>query len=110
MKHRNQKVLPAEQRRRIRRRIGGGIAVIVALYVVIPMIFGDMGLVKYIQMRRTFDQTLRENLNLAEENRRLDAEVRAFRSDPDKIEETARERLGLVRPGERVYRFEPERP
>jgi len=83
---------------------------IVVLYVLIPMIFGDMGLVKYIKMRRTLDQTVQENKRLAEENGTLESDVRALRSDPEKIEQMARERLGLVRPGEKVYRFEAERP
>jgi cell division protein FtsB len=51
-----------------------------------------------------------ENARLAEENARLSREVKALRTDPAAMERAAREDLGLVRPGERVYRVEGPGP
>ena len=42
---------------------------------------------------------------LAKENVRLREENRLLRDDPEEIERIARDVLGLVRPGERVYEF-----
>ncbi|HUL59869.1 MAG TPA: septum formation initiator family protein [Anaeromyxobacteraceae bacterium] len=51
-----------------------------------------------------------DNARLAEENARLSREVKALRTDPSAMERAAREDLGLVRPGERVYRVEGPGP
>ena len=50
------------------------------------------------------------NSELDAENRRLAREIEALRNDPSAAEAVARDELGLVRPGEKVFRFEgPER-
>jgi cell division protein FtsB len=51
-----------------------------------------------------------DNARLATESGRLSREVKALRSDPEAMERAAREDLGLVRPGERVYRVEGPGP
>jgi cell division protein FtsB len=38
---------------------------------------------------------------------KLTAEVDRLRTDPEYIEQIAREKLGLVKPGERVYKLPP---
>lgn len=84
---------------------------LVGLYLLVPLIVGDMGLVKYFKMRNTYHQLQQEIQQLSEENQKIEKEIRALRSDPVKIEQFARERLGMVRPGEVVYQFEPaDRP
>jgi len=63
--------------------------------------------------RRLADEAGRveaDNARLAEENARLSREVKALRTDPSAMERAAREDLGLVRPGERVYRVEGPEP
>lgn len=56
-------------------------------------------------------QRLREeNRSLAEENRRLDLEIRALRDNRAYQEKVIRDALGLVRPGELLFRLEPEAP
>jgi cell division protein FtsB len=44
-----------------------------------------------------------------EENRRLDAEIKALKSDPKAIEKEAREQLRYAKPGEFIYLL-PEQP
>jgi cell division protein FtsB len=46
------------------------------------------------------------NADLEAENRRLALEIEALRHDTAALESVARDELGLVRPGERVFRFE----
>jgi cell division protein FtsB len=79
----------------------------IGLYLLVPLIVGDMGLVKYFKMRKTYHRLQEEIQHLSDENQKIEGEVRALRSDPVRIEQLARARLGLVRPGEVVYQFEP---
>ena len=44
---------------------------------------------------------------LRSDTARLTAEVERLRTDPEYIEQIAREKLGLVKPGERVYKLPP---
>ena len=48
-----------------------------------------------------------ENEKLREKNLRLRREARALAGDPAALERAAREELGYVRPGERVYELPP---
>jgi cell division protein FtsB len=48
-----------------------------------------------------------ENEKLREKNQRLRQEARALAGDPAALERAAREELGYVRPGERVYLLPP---
>ena len=99
-----------EQHRKLRRRIIWGVGAVVSFYLLVPLIVGDMGLVKYFEMRRTHHQLQQEIQRVSDENKEIEDEIHALRSDPVKIEQLARERLGLVRPGETVYQFEPASP
>jgi cell division protein FtsB len=47
---------------------------------------------------------------LTDERGRLLAEIRALRGDPVAVEAVAREKLGMVRPGEIVIRWSAEAP
>lgn len=71
--------------------------------------FGDMGLFTYLQMRDHARQLEQEIKDLERTNTELRTEIRRAQSDPVRIEELARERLGFVRPGETVYQIVKER-
>jgi len=92
---------------RVRRRVFWGIGILLALYVLIPLLVGDMGVVKYFKMRRDYERFRQDIQHLSKENEKIQGRIRALRSDPETIEQIARDRLGLVRPGEIVYQFEP---
>jgi len=96
-----------ERNQKLRRRFAWGIAAIVLFYLLVPLIVGDMGLVKYFRMRQTQHRLQEEIQQLSEENKKIEGDIQALRSDPARIERLARERLGLVRPGEVVYQFLP---
>ena len=67
------------------------------------MIFDDMGLSKYLTMRKQAQQLRQEIGELEESNAALRKEIDRIQHDPARLEELARERLGLVRKGETVY-------
>ena len=81
----------------------GGLTVIG--YLVFPLILGHMGLLQYLKMRNTHNEMRTEMQRLSVENIKIQKDIQALRSDPDLIETMARQRLGLVRPGEVVFQF-----
>lgn len=99
-----------ERNQKVRRRIAWGVGLLVSFYLLVPLIVGDMGIVKYFKMRRTHHQLQQEIQQLSDENQKIQDEIHSLRSDPAKIEQLARERLGLVRPGEVVYQFQAASP
>lgn len=68
-------------------------------------IFGAGG---FLAMRRTQKEirSARERIGkLNDENKSLANEVQALKTDPEAIERVAREKMGLARPGEIIYRL-----
>ena len=106
----NQSKETVERNRKLRRRIIWGIGAVVSFYLLVPLLVGDMGLVKYFELRRTHHQLQEEIQRVSDENQKINDEIHALRSDPARIEQLARKRLGLVRPGEAVFQFQPSSP
>jgi cell division protein FtsB len=108
MGNRNLSKAEVEKRRRNRKRLFVTLSLAGALYFLVPLLLGDMGLVKYFGMLKTDRELSREIETLVGENDRLRDEIRALRTDPTAIEKIAREELGMVKDGELVYRFKSE--
>jgi cell division protein FtsB len=69
--------------------------------------YGGQSLARVWQMKHEVESLEREISTLRAETGRLTALVTRLRSDPDLIEQVAREDLGLVKPGERVLKLPP---
>ena len=65
------------------------------------------GLRKHRALAAEVRRITEENEKLREGNVRLRRETRALAGDPAALERAAREDLGWVRPGERVYELRP---
>lgn len=65
------------------------------------------GLRKHRALAADVRRVADENEKLREKNQRLRREARALAGDPAALERAAREELGYVRPGERVYVLPP---
>ena len=65
------------------------------------------GLRKHRALSADVRRVAGENDQLRERNLRLRREARALAGDPAALERAAREDLGYVRPGERVYELPP---
>ena len=65
------------------------------------------GLRKHRALAADVRRVADENERLREKNLRLRREARALAGDPAALERAAREELGYVRPGERVYELSP---
>jgi len=78
----------------------------VSFYFIYALVFGNLGLLRYISMRMEYREMQRRIRHLREENRKMREAIRALRTDPEYIEALAREKLGLVKEGEIIYRFD----
>jgi cell division protein FtsB len=65
------------------------------------------GLRKHRALAADVRRVAEENEKLRDRNLRLRREARALAGDPAALERAAREELGYVRPGERVYELPP---
>jgi cell division protein FtsL len=73
------------------------------------ILFGNRGIVQRIRLERQ-QAELQQKIREAEaETRRLQTEQKALEGDPKAIEKAAREKHGMVRDGETVYKTTPAR-
>jgi cell division protein FtsB len=78
-------------------------AAALALAVLYHVIFGANGLTAYEQKRQETHLLNQQMLDLQRENARLKEHVDRLQTDPNAIEQQAREELHYTRPGEVIY-------
>ena len=86
-----------------RRKAATVAAGLLALGVGYHVIFGANGLTVYEQKRHETQMLNQEMLQLQHENELLTGHVARLQSDPNAIEQQAREQLRYTRPGEVIY-------
>jgi cell division protein FtsB len=93
-----------------------GIAMLVALaFGYLPyQLYGSLGLGRYLTLRAERDALHEANLRLHESNQRLRNELEQLTDEQGNlshvaVERAARDELGLVKPGEVVYKLEGAR-
>jgi cell division protein FtsB len=77
----------------------------VTALLLLSALFGEQGFLKVRHLENERAELEEEVALLENETRGLRGEVRGMQSDPFLYEKAARERLGLVKPGEVVYDF-----
>jgi len=80
----------------------------IALSLLFNSLFGDMGLIQGFRQRHLLVRLRDEVAALHQANNRLAADINGLKHDPYRIEQIAREELGLGRPGEILFLFEPD--
>jgi cell division protein FtsB len=78
---------------------------LLVFYLLMSFILGEMGLIKYYRMKAQYDSLTKEISSLRQDNDKLLGDVHALKTDPDRMEQIARDKLGLARPGEIVYYY-----
>ncbi|HJO05073.1 MAG TPA: septum formation initiator family protein [Acidobacteriota bacterium] len=73
-------------------------------------VFGAGGMVGVYRARADVQGLQEEIVEAEQANQALRESIRSLRSEPMTIEREARERLGLVKPGEKVYLLPPQPP
>ena len=80
----------------------------VCLLLLLALCFGEMGLLRYFEMRDHAQQLEVDIQELQRATRLLRGDIAKLEHDPGTIEELAREQLGYVRKGETVYQLVPD--
>ncbi len=94
-----------EKKLKRRRRFLFIIGTFFTFYLLTSLLFGDLGLMRHIEMKRIAIRLETEIKRLKEENGKISKEVEALKYDPQLIEKIAREKLGLVKDGEIIYKY-----
>ncbi len=83
---------------------------IVGAFLIMSLLAGTMffnadGLPLYFQVRENRQQLIKHIEQLESMNVAMQQDIVRIQSDPQRLEELARNRLGMVRQGETVYQF-----
>jgi cell division protein FtsB len=70
--------------------------------------FGDMGYLKYSELKRNEKKLLTEINQISQINNTLKFEIELLQKDPLYLEKYAKEKFGLVKPGEIIFQFKNE--
>lgn len=98
---------------RVRRRVRSGVEarerrrkawtyglLIVSTVLMVNALIGEKGYLANLQARREFQDVSESLRQLKADNARLADEARRLRTDPQTLEDAARQQLGLIKPGE----------
>ena len=105
MRKRNYLIADLSSRNNRNRIVLVSACALLILYFIVTFIFGEMGVIKYYRMLARYDVLMKDISALQHDNARLVGEVHALKRDPERIELTARDKLGLARKGEIVYYY-----
>lgn len=89
------------------------LVIVVALFIAalaVDSIFGPNGWIATYRLKLQVRQEQQAIEQLKQQNDQLSNEVRSLKTDPSAIERIARERMGLVKPGELVFKLPAKTP
>jgi cell division protein FtsB len=76
------------------------------LYLLITLIFGDMGLLQYRELSGKKIRLEAQVKEFGQENERIRSEIKSIREDPFYKEKHAREDFGLAKPDEYIFQYD----
>ena len=85
-----------------RKKIVLGVGVFVFLTLLVTSIFGRKGLIEMNRAKKDYQTKAERIRRLEQEKERLLREIRELERNPKAVESEARERMGLVKPDEKV--------
>jgi cell division protein FtsB len=80
--------------------------VVILVALAVDGIFGPHGFVATYRLRLQVQQAQRKAEQLTRENQQFASQVQQLKSNPSAIERVAREKMGLVKPGELVFKLQ----
>jgi cell division protein FtsB len=89
-----------------RRLIFSTILLLSLLYLGVNFLFGNVGFLRYLELKEKKVLLERELATIETNNRQLRAEVQLLRENPFYIEKHAREDFGMAKPDEFVFRYD----
>lgn len=81
---------------------------VAAAYLCYNMVFGDMGLIKYFELKTNKVRIENEISRINKENKTLGEQVSELRKDPYFIEKYAREEYGMAKPDEFIFQYKKD--
>jgi cell division protein FtsB len=85
------------------RRIARYVLLALGVLFILDAFVGEKGLVEIVKARQDYRRLEASLARVRTENGRLRERARLLREDADTVERVAREQLGLIRPGERLF-------
>jgi cell division protein FtsB len=82
------------------------IIVLSFFYLSISLVFGDMGLVKYFELKKTRKSLERQITEVHQQNEQLKLQLKSLKDDPFYREKLAREEYGLSKPDEYIFQYD----
>ena len=82
------------------------VIVLTLLYLSISLVFGDMGLFKYLELNRTRTNLEQQIALISSQNEQLRSQLKSLKDDPFYREKLAREEYGLSRPDEYIFQYD----
>jgi cell division protein FtsB len=91
---------------RKRRLVFFTIVLLSFIYLFINFTFGNMGLLRYIELNKTKTRLETEIKEISEENKQLGLQIDLLKKDPFYLEKYAREDFGLAKPDEYIFQYD----
>jgi cell division protein FtsB len=82
------------------------IAVLSFIYLSISLVFGDMGLLRYLELNRTKMNLESQLSEIDRQNAQLRTQLKLLKEDPFAREKLAREEYGLSKPNEYIFKYD----
>ena len=76
------------------------------VYLIISLIFGDMGIIRHRELSSTKMRLEKQIKEVAEENEQLRSQIKSIKEDPFYPEKHAREDFGLAKPDEYIFQYD----
>lgn len=84
------------------------IGLIILLLFLLVLTFSDQGFYDHYLYRKNLKDLQTTIDSLKRVNDSLSIEIELLKSNPEKIEKVAREKYGLIKPGEKIYKIKIE--
>ncbi len=76
------------------------------IYLSISLVFGDMGLFRYLELNRTKTNLEKQIDEINTQNEQLRTQLKLLKEDPFYREKLAREEYGLSKPNEYIFQYD----
>jgi len=76
------------------------------IYLSISLVFGDMGLFRYLELNRTKMNLESQLTEINRQNEQLRTQLKLLKEDPFYREKLAREEYGLSKPNEYIFKYD----
>lgn len=86
-----------------------GFLFVLSILILIVFLFNNKGFLKRLQLISEKKSIQEKIIESKAENEKLKKEIKNLQGDSETIEKIAREKYGMVKPGEKIYRVKPEK-